>query len=210
MLRRFKNTGHVMVSKIFPAGMGWQLGSVLAAGSDPFTFALATGFGDALGVGAGHLTYEAVFRGKKVSTERSTALLLSTAAFGSGSIWQPTVDTALSFGTVECVPVMFGTGVVCGTVFLGGLRLGRRIYDVPAVPLVQDVQLATSIGGATGTFVATDPSLAGNVAADVLGITDTDAILTAGIKAGASTASGFAAVQSVQNATVSRAWTDAD
>ena len=53
LLQRFVVTAEVTVSKIFPAGFGWQTASVLADGmgmqSDTWNFALTTGAGDAIG-----------------------------------------------------------------------------------------------------------------------------------------------------------------
>ena len=52
-LKRFKVTAEVTISKIFPAGFGWQCGSLIAANySIPATdisFALLTGLGDMTG-----------------------------------------------------------------------------------------------------------------------------------------------------------------
>ena len=210
MWGRFAKTKDVIVSKIFPAGAGWQLASLVApqvgAGSGT-AFAVATGLGDALGVGLGHMAYETL-RGKSWSEERPTALLLSTAAFGSGTAWQPTVDLLTTASGPEFLPVATGTGVVCASVFMVGLRLGRQVYDVPAAQLTHDAQLSASIGGATGAFVATDPALVGNLAADAMGVLETDGAALAASKAGACTAAGFAALQGTQNLLVRSAWTD--
>ena len=54
-------TAEVTVSKIMPAGFGWQSASLLASSmgyaSDSTSFALTTGAGDAVGVLAGHCLY---------------------------------------------------------------------------------------------------------------------------------------------------------
>ena len=53
MMNRFVITAEVTVSKIFPAGFGWQSASVVADGmgmeADTLNFALTTGAGDAIG-----------------------------------------------------------------------------------------------------------------------------------------------------------------
>lgn len=53
MANRFLVTAEVTVSKIFPAGFGWQSASVVADGmgmqADSFNFAVTTGAGDAVG-----------------------------------------------------------------------------------------------------------------------------------------------------------------
>ena len=61
LTNRVINTADVCVSKIFPAGFGWQTASVYAgaAGFSPLSleFACMTGVGDALGVALGHTTF---------------------------------------------------------------------------------------------------------------------------------------------------------
>lgn len=59
---RFVVTAEVTVSKIFPAGFGWQTSSIIAENTfgfapDSINFALTTGVGDALGVLGGHCLY---------------------------------------------------------------------------------------------------------------------------------------------------------
>jgi len=98
-LNRFKTTVEVSVSKIFPAGFGWQTFSVLA-GDMGYTatdagFALMTGLGDFTGVFLGHSTYyvlkSAIEKEKKtdVGQEIQTAFFLGSAAFCSGKIAWP-------------------------------------------------------------------------------------------------------------------------
>lgn len=201
MLSRFVVTAETIVSKIFPAGAGWQAASLVAAGADPVTFALATGAGDGLGVLMGHTTYETLKggQGRPPPGTLGTGALLGSAAFCSGTAWQPTVDL-LS----DTPLVVVGTGAVCAGVFLVGLRAGRRVYPVPRdVPLAKDAQLAASIGGACGAFVCTDPTLPLNPLADAVGIAPDEAGV---LKAGASTSIGFATLQSAQNLTVRSAW----
>lgn len=60
---RVQSTVEVMVSKIFPAGFGWQAASVVAESmgmesTDP-SFWLSVGVGDAIGVMMGHMAWKA-------------------------------------------------------------------------------------------------------------------------------------------------------
>ena len=89
-------TIEVIISKIFPAGFGWQGASVVAGQqgyeADQLGFFLMTGAGDFAGVFAGHLaftTLKAVVSGKP---DPVGGLWLATAAFCSGTAWQPTVN----------------------------------------------------------------------------------------------------------------------
>ena len=89
-------TLEVIVSKIFPAGFGWQAASVVAGQqgyeADHLGFFLMTGVGDFVGVFAGHLIYTTLkaFVGGKPDPVGS--LWLASAAFCSGTAWQPTVN----------------------------------------------------------------------------------------------------------------------
>ena len=106
--KRMVSTAEVMVSKIFPAGFGWQGASVVAenAGFDgaSLNFALTTGAGDFLGVLTGHTLYMAIKKGVtgsddiNITHEAQTGLLLGSAAFCSGTVWQPIVNFAQSIG----------------------------------------------------------------------------------------------------------------
>ena len=107
-LTRCASTLEVAVSKIFPAGFGWQYASCVADGhlglaADSAGFALCTGVGDGLGVFAGHTMY---MLGKRAfvdpdidaAHEAHTGLFLGTAAFCSGTMWQPAVDALTASG----------------------------------------------------------------------------------------------------------------
>lgn len=102
LAKRFVVTAEVTVSKIFPAGFGWQTSSIIAENhlgyaADSAAFALTTGLGDAVGVLAGHTAYYAA---KKTTVDSSidmereahVGVLLGSAAFCSGTAWQPLVD----------------------------------------------------------------------------------------------------------------------
>jgi len=102
MAERFKVTAEVTISKIFPAGLGWQSSSIVAEEMlgytpDSIAFALTTGFGDAVGVMLGHCAFYAAKKSitdDSINMERETqtGLLLASAAFCSGTAWQPLVD----------------------------------------------------------------------------------------------------------------------
>merc|ERR1719182_654222 len=61
LAHRFQVTLEVMVSKIFPAGFGWQGASILAdnmgMSDSSLSFALTTGVGDGIGVLTGHTLF---------------------------------------------------------------------------------------------------------------------------------------------------------
>lgn len=219
LARRFVITGEVIVSKIFPAGFGWQSSSILAENylgyaSDTTAFALTTGLGDAAGVLMGHCGYyaikKAVTGNDKILMKREfdTGVLLASAAFCSGSLWQPLVDVLqganLSFGAVFC-----GTWVGCGTAFYAGLRAGRTIFpsilEYVEEPTYEnsktDASLSVAIGGATGFFVGTDAAYLPdqNFLIDIVGIKDGTPDLMGCAIAGSSTALGFGAAQTGLN-----------
>jgi hypothetical protein len=212
-------TAEVTVSKIFPAGFGWQTASLVAEGAgfqgDSAAFALTTGIGDGLGVLIGHSGYYAAKRAItgddsiNMSEQVHTGVLLGTAALCSGTAWQPIVNFLQGAG---CSFNQTAAGVVagCGAAFFCGLRGGRLLYsDVLSgvesatySNLKADAALSVSIGGATGAFVGTDVSFAAgqNWLRPVVGIEEGMGDLAGCATAGASTAIGFTAFQSVQNA----------
>eukprot|EP01083_Nonionella_stella_P228846 810665_1 len=106
--RRMTVTAEVGVSKLFPAGFGWQTAAYCAekAGLEAtdLSFFLSTGVGDGIGVCIGHTAYMA---GKKALTgnadidveqELHVGIMLGSAAVCSGGIWQPTVNVLQSAG----------------------------------------------------------------------------------------------------------------
>lgn len=102
LAKRFIVTAEVTVSKIFPAGFGWQTSSIIAENHlgyapDSAAFALTTGLGDAVGVLVGHTAFYAAKKAAVDSSidmerEAHVGLLLGSAAFCSGTAWQPLVD----------------------------------------------------------------------------------------------------------------------
>lgn len=218
---RFATTFEVIVSKIFPAGFCWQASSLVAEGSlgltaDSVGFALVTGVGDACGVFAGHTIYKMIQSQMnpdiKMGSEIPVASWLATAAFLSGTGWQPVVNACAAAGLGFNGAALVTTGA-CGALFFSGLRLGRRIYSVGEANsdnFAKDAQLGVSIGGATGAFVGTDVSFAGNWLRPVVGVEETTSDIIGMVKAGSSTSLGFGALQSVQNVTMPKGsnWTD--
>ena len=196
MVERFKVTAEVTVSKIFPAGFAWQSSSILADSilgyaPDSMGFALLTGMGDAIGVFVGHCLY---FLAKKnvvdangsdgrfnidMEKEVQTGLLLGSAAFFSGTAWQPIVN-ALQALELPFFQVFAGTWIGCATAFYFGLRTARTVLSGPLkhvhYPSFEnsrtDKSLSLAIGGATGFFVGTDTAYlpAENFLFDVVGI----------------------------------------
>jgi hypothetical protein len=202
---RIIKTIEVTVSKIFPAGVGWQLASsIVDSAPDSLEFALSTGTGEAVAVGCGHIMYNKLFKNDIVPKENlQTGVMLSTAAFCSGCSWQPIVNT-LQGADIPFLGVQLGTSIGCGFAFLVGIRMVRSLVDseyITQTPLTQDIQLAASIGGATGCFVGTDLSYlpAQNLTASIIGIGEMDGIGLACAKAGLSTSMGFGGVQTFQN-----------
>ena len=190
-------------------------------GATDVPFFAITGLGDGAGVLAGHTSF---YLAKKALVDNSIGagkvvadgVWLGTAAVFSGAAWQPIVNFWQGMGV--SFPVVFtGTWIGCGFMFYTGLRVGRVVY--PFVPdmnhdnLVADAALSSTIGGATAFFVGTDTeylSGEGNFLRPVIGIEDSDGDVTGCIKAGSSTALGFAAAQTFQNITypAEKCWLD--
>jgi hypothetical protein len=91
--RRFFTTAEVAVSKIFPAGFGWQGGALVAGmmgyGATDVPLFLMAGLGDAVGVGVGHFGYMALKNAlgykQDLTAQAHTSVLLSTACIFSGA-----------------------------------------------------------------------------------------------------------------------------
>lgn len=219
---RWAYTGEIMVSKLFPAGFGWQAASCIADSSFGLAatspgFALMTGLGDMTGVICGHMLYKTIQNSvtdKEIDlgAEFKTSVWLGTAAFCAGSSWQPIVNFLHDDLQLGFTSTFVGVTGMCGSMFFAGLALGRTIYPwMPSVgsgkSLMQDAGLCLSIGGATAMFVATDPSFTGaqadmlySLTAPVFNITDDMSTLAGCATAGASTFTGFAIFNSAQSA----------
>merc|ERR1712232_939916 len=181
---------------------------------DTVSFALTWGVGDAIGVFLGHCSFYAI---KKAVTgnpkilmrrETDTGILLASAAFCSGTVWQPLVN-ALQAAELSFQGVFAGTWAGCGLAFYLGLRAGRTILsgylehvEGPTYENSKnDASLSVAIGGATGFFVGTDAAYLPdqNFLIDVVGIKDGTPDLTGCAIAGTSTAMGFITDQTVEN-----------
>jgi len=220
LVDRFVVTAEVAVSKIFPAGFGWQASSVVAENAgiatDSLNFALTTGAGDAIGVLAGHFAYyaakkkvtDATDEDINLTQELQTGILLGSAACCSGTAWQPIVN-ALQGAELPFTQVFAGTWMGCGLAFYGGLRVARTLLSGPLQYVEEpsyensktDASLSAAIGGATGFFVGTDAAYLPNqnFLIDVVGIQDGTPDLTAAAIAGSSTSLGFLTAQSGLN-----------
>jgi len=217
MTQRIMRTAEVTVSKIFPAGFGWQSAATVAENAgleaNQLSFYMATGLGDGLAVCLGHTGY---FFMKKAITGRDdidmkaqleTGIFLGSAATCSGFVWQPTVN-ALQASGVPFTQALVATGGAAVLAFFGGLRMGRKVYgkmfdsieSSNYVNLKNDAALSVAIGGAAGAFLGTDLSYgATNWLGNVVGIPETVPAITASCLAGSSTALGFSVVQMGQN-----------
>jgi hypothetical protein len=229
LAKRFQITAEVTVSKIFPAGFGWQSSSIIAENNlgfaaDSAAFAMTTGLGDALGVLFGHVGFYAAKKsitGEPIdmTQELHTGILLGSAAFCSGTAWQPLVD-ALQGANLTFGQVFAGTWAGCGLAFYGGLRAGRTLLSGPLEYVEEptyensknDASLSVAIGSATGFFVGTDAAYLPeqNFLINIVGITDETPDLVGCAIAGTSTSLGFMTAQSALNAVYpeGKCWND--
>jgi len=227
MLSRFVTMAEVTVSKIFPAGAGWQAASIVADGmghaADSATFAAITGVGDGVAVTLGHTGYFALKKAAtgdasiKLGEQAGLGVWLGAAATCSGGAWQPIVNALQASEKLPFEAVAASTALLCGGAFFTGLRVGRAV--MPWMPgndngnFSTDAYLSMAIGGASSFFVGTDVAYLGgegNFLRPVVGVEDFDSDGLGIVKAGASTALGFCAFQSVQNVTYKQgtAWLD--
>lgn len=221
---RMALTAEVLVSKIFPAGFGWQTASLVAdqsfgLGAETAGFAVLTGLGDFTGVFLGHTIFYAIKNGgANVGIEMQTGTWLASSAFLAGTAWQPTVN-ALTAAGLGFNAVAVGTGAITGACFMVGLRVGRMVYSsfMPAIVpgtganMVNDAQLSVAIGGGTACFVGTDVSFGdANWLRPIVGVEETTPDLLGCVKAGTSTFLGFGVVQTAENVLIpaKSCWTD--
>lgn len=127
------------MSKFFPGGFTWQLGSVLTvyAGytDDSFLQFFLTGLGDASGVLIGHCLWYAMRRyvlrlpndGWQVF---QVGVVLACASFCSGFVWQPSLNIPKKVWQVGFWGCSTITGVVCGVAFFCALRIGRVVLPM--------------------------------------------------------------------------------
>lgn len=228
---RFAVTAEVAISKLFPAGFGWQAGSVVAgnlgyAATDVPLF-LITGVGDALGVGVGHMLYYTIKNAlgykQDLKAQAHTSVFLATACLFSGTGWQPVVNFLHNTAHLDFNGAAFGTMTACGLLFFTGLRVSRALWS-PVLSGVApashdnfktDAQLSVAVGGASGAFVGTDISFVtdgidSNWLRPLVGVEAHMTPLQGMVTAGTSTALGFAAVQAVENVAIpaKKCWVD--
>eukprot|EP00567_Pseudictyota_dubia_P017567 CAMPEP_0197451478 /NCGR_PEP_ID=MMETSP1175-20131217/29012_1 /TAXON_ID=1003142 /ORGANISM="Triceratium dubium, Strain CCMP147" /LENGTH=336 /DNA_ID=CAMNT_0042984207 /DNA_START=200 /DNA_END=1210 /DNA_ORIENTATION=+ len=215
--RRMTVTAEVAISKIFPAGFGWQTAAYFAenAGLEAtdLSFFVSTAVGDGIGVCLGHTTYMAVKKAVTsnkeidVGRELQVGVMLGSAAMCSGGIWQPTVNALQSAGW-EFTNSVIATGGVCTLAFFTGLRLARLAYspifegveEGTYANLKADAALSVAVGGAAGCFLGTDVSYgAANWMGSAIGIQETYSPGLASAVAGTSTMLGFGVVQTGEN-----------
>ena len=107
--KRSQSTFEITLSKIFPAGFAWQAAAIsmniLHIPSTSLYFALGTGICDGMGVLYGHRLwtkwkkkYDATIN---IEREKKVSRWLGTAAFMSGTMWQPTVNLC-NFFFLDC------------------------------------------------------------------------------------------------------------
>jgi len=148
-----------------------------------------------------------------------TGILLSTAAFCSGTAWQPVVN-ALQGADLPFTGVFAGTWVACSAAFYLGLRAGRtvlsgfleHVHEPTYANSTRDASLSIAIGGATGFFVGTDAVYLPeqNFLIDIVGIKEGTPALVGCAIAGTSTSLGFASTQTAFNLMYppGRCWND--
>ena len=106
---RLKGSLEFAVTKIFPAGAGWQGASIMAGSlgiaSTSLAFFATMGLGNLLGVFLGHFitafwkkTMRIEDAALNLKGETEVAMLLSGAAFCSGAAWQPALNAMHSTG----------------------------------------------------------------------------------------------------------------
>lgn len=154
-----------------------------------------------------------------MTREIHTGVLLGSAAFCSGTVWQPIVN-ALQGANLSFSEVFAGTWVGCGAAFYLGLRAARTVLSgflsevhEPTYKNSQtDAWLSLSIGGATGFFVGTDAAYLPNqnFLIDIVGITDSTPDIMGCAIAGSSTSLGFMSAQMAQNTIIpkGKCWAD--
>lgn len=224
--RRFYLTAETIISKIFPAGFGWQIMSMITPYSpDTIYFALQTGGGDALGVFLGHVIYHIIKKRNRMirssnmmdmNKEIQIGAYLGMAAFGSGTAWQPVVNILQSMN-LSFEYVFVGTAISCTTIFYIGMRTFRMLLsdhnrfhhiNIPTYHNSHyDGSLALSIGCGTGFFVSTDCvsySEGGYLLVTLFGISPewvatTSTLLLPCALAGTCVSIGFLTMQSILN-----------
>jgi len=207
-------------------GFGWEFGTIIASlygfSEYSYTYAIASGIGDCLGVFIGHMAYcilkyiieklsKTDEKPNKISllVEVEIAVFLSSASLCSGTSWQPVVNFFQGTGW-PILAVVASTWVCCGCCFFLGIKLFRCLYSpyMNAIPgnawsnLKSDILLSVAVGGGSGVFVMTDATYLngrGNFLVGILGIYPWSSSLQSCSCAGLSTAMGFMFAQYTEN-----------
>ena len=221
MNKRFITMLEVVISKLFPAGFGWQFAATVSK-LDPNTtkFAITTGIAEATAVFTGHVIYSLYkSKGQGAVEILQTGLLLSTGTICSGTSWQPVVNFFQQMN-LSFLGVFIGTWIFCTHAFHFGLRVARNLYskrlsyvEGPTFENARtDFALSFTIGAATAFFVGTDVSYHPdeNFLLKIVGINDSFSLLYGSFLAGCSTALGFTFAQVIFNVVypVDTCWID--
>ncbi|KAL7555018.1 hypothetical protein ACHAWF_018599 [Thalassiosira exigua] len=210
-------TAEVAVSKIFPAGFGWQTAAYFAenAGMEAtdLSFFLSTGIGDGIGVCVCHTLYMAAKKAVtgngdiSVGKELQVGTMLGSAAVCSGGIWQA-FFTGLRLARLAYSPIMEGVEEATYANLKGtveqvcpmNVRALKLIVSFGFFWLSADAALSVAVGGAAGCFLGTDVSYgAANWMGPAIGIQDTYTPLVSSAVAGTSTMLGFSVIQTGEN-----------
>ena len=125
---RLASSAEVAASKIFPAGAGWQLASVVAGNSGfastALPFFVAVGLGDLAGVFLGHVGWRVLkskFTGGALDlgAELQVGALLGGAAFFSGFTWQIALNACGKLG-LSFTQSLGGVGLATTAAFFFG------------------------------------------------------------------------------------------
>lgn len=210
MSKRFVSMIEVVISKLFPAGFGWQFaGSISKLDSGTLSFAITTGVAEAMAVFTGHVIYSLYkSKGKDIQEILQTGLLLSTGTICSGTSWQPIVNFFQTLG-LSFLGVFIGTWIACTHAFYFGLRVARNLYskrlshvEGPTYANSRtDFSLSFTIGAATAFFVGTDITYhpEENFLSSIVGIGENYSLVYGSFLAGCSTAIGFTFCQVIFN-----------
>lgn len=184
---------------------------------------MTTGVGDAFGVFVGQTALVATLRRVNPGTFGGwgsavvSAGVVAAGSFCSGTAWQPATDMAVAQIT-DFTPAALAVGTICALFFFFGITAaGAGVVAASLQPpspsrrraVLQDVTLAVAVGGGAAFFVGTDSRYPGNWLMKVVGERD-GAIFFDSVKAGISTALGYAVFQLVLVFVVPQGflWTD--
>jgi len=215
----------VMISRVFPAGAGWQLASIMASNAGVATnsllFCSLLGFGNFFGVIVGHMLWEGlkkVVRGDvDLSREFQVASLLGGAAFFSGLSWQVAMNIFKAVG-VGLYQSFTSVGIVCTMAFFLGMRLMRQnlspimsaVDKNSFVNVRSDIGLSIAIGGATAGLVFTDAFLGASPFLAFLEMKTAVSPLVSVLFGGLASSLGFLATTAVQALNKKKCWLDSN